>query len=256
MRAEGVAVTGLCFRYAPGREVLGGVDFTAPRGQVTAVVGPNGSGKSTLLKVMSGYLRPQEGRVSVCGRDPFSLSHEERSALVAYCGDEPEPAFEFTVEETVRLGRVSRRSGDPDALSRKAMAEVGVLNLRARPVTALSSGERQRVFLARALCQDPEVFLLDEPTAHLDMAYELQVMEMVARLAGERLKTVVAVHHDLNLALRYASVLFFLKEGRIRHRLTPDQVTPEIIAEVYGVKASVLAHPALGRPVVVPESPI
>ena len=164
-------MTGLRFKYGAGRQVLDGVDFEARRGQVTAVVGPNGSGKSTLLKAISGYLRPQEGRVSVCGLDPFSLSCEERSALIAYCGDEPEPAFEFTVEETVRLGRVSRKSEDLEAQCLKAMEEVGVLDLRARPVTALSSGERQRVFLARALCQDPEVFLLDEPTAHLDMAY-------------------------------------------------------------------------------------
>ena len=256
MTDPGVVVTGLKFSYGTGVEVLRGVDFAAPRGQVTALVGPNGSGKSTLLKTISGYLKPKEGSVTVCGEDPFALPPEARSALIAYCGDEPEPAFDFTVEETVQLGRVSRKTGDVSAGSERAMTEVGVLDLRRRPITALSSGERQRAYLARALCQDPEVFLLDEPTSHLDMAYELQIMEIVARLARQKLKTVVSVHHDLNLALRYASTLFFLKDGVIRRQLEPWRVTAEVIADVYGVKAAVLRHPSLGCPVVVPESPL
>jgi len=250
----GVKVTALRFGYGDDRLVLMGVDLDAPRGSVTAVVGPNGSGKSTLLKVMSAYLRPSAGSVAVIGVDPHSLSPAMRSTLVTYCGDEPEPAFEFTVEETVRLGRVARED-DPEAAVR-AMRQVGVFDLRDRAITTLSSGERQRAYIARAICQDPEVFLLDEPTAHLDMAYELQVMEMVVTMAQDWGKTVISVHHDLNLALRYASKLFFLKDGLVRHSLEPHAVTAEVIGDVYAVRAVMARHPSIGCPVVIPDYPL
>jgi iron complex transport system ATP-binding protein len=258
MSQSDVAVSGLHFGYQD-RMVLKGLSLQAPRGSVTTVVGPNGSGKSTLLKVMSAYLRPSAGSVLLCGQDPHVLSPADRSRLVTYCGDEPEPAFDFSVEETVRLGRVASgrtsREGDSAAAAR-AMAEVGVSGLKNRPITELSSGERQRVYIARAVCQDPEVLLLDEPTAHLDMSYELQVMDMVVRMAREAGKTVVTVHHDLNLALRYASRLFFLKDGVVMHSLEPAEVTAGVVSEVYGVRALVTTHPSLGWPVIIPESPL
>ncbi len=250
-----VRVSGLVFGYdgtESARTVLKGVDLVAERGSVTAVVGPNGSGKSTLLKVISAYLCPGEGRVQVRGMDPHTLTPLSRSRLVTYCGDEPEPAFEFTVEETVMLGRVALGPGEGDReVAERAMKEAGVFDLRSRAIASLSSGERQRAYIARAICQDPEVFLLDEPTAHLDMSYELHVMELVTRLAKERGKTVLAVLHDLNLALRFASKIYFMKDGAIAHAVMPDGVTPQIIRAVYGVESSIMRHPALGCPVVI-----
>lgn len=255
---KGLSVSGVTFRYdgtRDGAAVLRGVDLAAPGGTVTSVVGPNGSGKSTLLKVISGYLRPHAGSVMLNGQVPHALVPAARSALVTYCGDEPEPAFDFTVRETVLLGQVARGPGreDQDAADR-AMEQVGVYELRDRAITSLSSGERQRVYIARAVCQDPEVFLLDEPTAHLDMAYELQVMEMVVGLARDRGKTVLTVVHDLNLALRFASRLFFLKDGSVVYSLTPDEVNAEVVREVYGVESWVTRHPALDCPIVIPAA--
>lgn len=261
--AGGIVVAGLSFSYGRGtrrsdRGVLRDVSLSAPQGTVTAVVGPNGSGKSTLLKLISAYLRPAKGSIIVNRKNPFALSPAERARLVTYCGDDPEPAFEFTVEETVLMGRIAApvsttRGYEEDArAAARAMQEVGVYDLRDRTITSLSSGERQRVYIARAICQDPEVFLLDEPTAHLDMAYELQIMDLIVRMALDGGKTALAVVHDLNLALRYASRLFFLKDGVVECSMEPAQVTAEVIQDVYGVQAQVEMNAALGCPVVIP----
>lgn len=267
--APGIMVSGLSFRYAGRRgardaraghpdgpppeslKTLRDVSLTVPSGAVAAVVGPNGSGKSTLLRTISAYLRPSAGTVLLNGLNPFSLTPSERSRLVTYCGDEPDPVFDFTVEETVEMGRLS--GGAPFA--EQAMRQVGVLGLRDRAITSLSSGERQRVYIARAICQDPDVLLLDEPTAHLDMAYELRVMDLVVRLARERSKTILAVVHDLNLALRYASVMLFMKDGAIVHVLEPAAVTAGVVREVYGVDVWLTVNPAIGCPVVLPVAP-
>jgi iron complex transport system ATP-binding protein len=260
-RVTGGRVTGgrVCVRdlryKRGGREILQGISLEVEPGNVAAVVGPNGAGKSTLLKVISGYLRPLSGSVSVGGVDPVSLHPRERSSLVTYSGDEPEPAFAFSVEETVEMGRVEGVAGSlqRDALL-AALEALDIVPLRGRAITALSSGERQRVYLARAIYQDPQVFLLDEPTTHLDMAYEIQVVGMMADLARRRGKTVVTVVHDLNLALRCADRMFFLKEGTLRYSVLPEEVTPEIIGDIYGVLAQVVAHPVLGTPLVLPPS--
>lgn len=247
-----------------GREILRGVSLEVEAGSVTAVVGPNGAGKSTLLKVISGYLRPKSGSVIVGGNDPASLSPSDRSRLVTYCGDEPDPAFAFTVEETVKMGRLSAgqsgsigtaASASPSAGSLEAaMASLDILHLRNRTITSLSSGERQRVYIARAVYQGPEVFLLDEPTTHLDMAYEVQVMGLIRDLGIRHGKTVLTVVHDLNLALRSASRLFFLKEGVLAYSVSPEEVSAEIIRDVYGVDASVERHPVSGTTFVLPPS--
>ena len=122
-----------------------------------------------------------------------------------------------------------------------------------RPVTSLSSGEQQRVQIARAICQDPAVYLLDEPTAHLDMLFELELMELVRNLAQEQNRTVFAIFHDVNLALRYASVLLFMKEGQLLHSIHPDELSSETIQEVYGVNSHI-GRPPNGIRCVVPYS--
>ncbi|QUL98878.1 MAG: ABC transporter ATP-binding protein [Candidatus Fermentithermobacillus carboniphilus] len=254
-----IRVKGVSFAY--GRKlVLKNVSLDVPAGTVAALVGPNGAGKSTLLKVISGYLRPSEGEVLVSGKPVHRLSSRERSRLITYTGHEPRPSFEFTVEETVRMGRtpyvrsVFSESKEDLAAARAAMRAAFCEELANRAITSLSSGELQRVHVARAICQDPEVFLLDEPTAHLDLAFELLMMELVSRMAQERKKTVLAVFHDLNLAVRYASVLFFMKDGSLVHSLRPDQLSKEIIRDVYNVDADLVFHPATRSWRVVPVS--
>lgn len=240
-----------------GREpVLRDISMEIPAGSVCAVVGPNGSGKSTLLRTMSGYLRPEKGKVEVNGVDIHRASFSERSRLITYSGGEAVPSFGFSVEETVVLGRYA---ASPDSLltdheaAEKAMKMAQAWELRDRPITELSSGERQRVYLARAVCQDPSVFLLDEPTAHMDLYYEIMVMELISSMVSSG-KTFVAVIHDINLALRYASRLFFMKEGRIAATIVPEDLTPDIIRMVYGVDALVTKHDLIRNPIVVPLS--
>ena len=243
------------FGFGPD-PVLKGVSLEVQEGTVCAVVGPNGSGKSTLLRTISGYLTPRKGYVEVAGvnvhQAPFSL----RSRLVTYCGDDGAPSFAFSVKETVLLGRYAGSHEDPSvdlAAAEQAMRAVDVWKLKDRAITELSSGERQRVYLARAICQDPEVFLLDEPTAHLDMSYEIMDMETVGRMASSG-KTFLMVVHDLNLALRYASMVVCMKNGKIVWTAAPDEVTAEMVRAVYGVEALVLKHDTLGTPMIIPVS--
>ncbi len=257
-----VEVRNLVFSYSDktlADSVLKGLNFSIPSGALVAIVGPNGSGKSTLLKVMSGFLSPTDGSVSIQGQGIHGVSAKVRSRLVTYYGDEPEPAFDFTVEEIVRMGRFSYQDGGDDSGPERmteALEKADVSHLRYRPVTQISSGERQRVYLARALYQDPQVLLMDEPTSHLDMAYELKVMDTVKKMASRDKKTVVTVLHDLNLALRYTSLILFLKDGRIVFAAEPGNVTESMIEVVYGLRVKILKEPSLGYPVVLPLCPI
>lgn len=254
----GIKLNSLSFSYG-GSVTLSGIDLEIPRGTLAALLGPNGAGKSTLLKNISGYLKPQKGEVLVCGKPVHSLKDKERSRIVTYLAPESRSSFDFSVEEVVMMGRLpyseSILSHSPDDLqaAEEAMRITQVEHLRHRPVTSLSSGEQQRVQIARAICQDPDVFLLDEPTAHLDMSFELEIMELVKELAEEG-RTVFAILHDVNLALRYASQLFFMKEGSLAYCLEPNQVSSDVIRDVYGVEARILEDAESGIKFVLPYS--
>ncbi len=260
--SEGIVqLEGVWFSYGR-RWVIQDVTFSAGAGEVTAIVGPNGAGKSTLLKIVSGFLRPGKGSSRVLGRDVAAMSPRERGKLLTYMGAELEPVFGFTVEETVLLGRFPhtgalRKEGPDDvAAARRAMNLLHLDDLAQRPITDLSSGERQRVYLARALCQETSILLIDEPTAHLDMAYEMWVMEVLARRARDQNAAVVVILHDLNLAARFASVLYFVRDGRVHKSGSPGEtVTAETIREVYGAECYVFPHPEGGWPQVVPLRP-
>lgn len=244
------------------RWVVRNVTFLACAGEITAIVGPNGAGKSTILKIASGFLRPQRGSAAVLGRETAALPARERGKLLTYMGAETEPVFGFTVEEAVLLGRFAhtgplRKESPEDAeAALRAMRILDLETLAKRPVTDLSSGERQRVYLARALCQETSVLLLDEPTAHLDMAYEMLVMDVLSRTARERKAAVVVILHDLNLAARYASRLYFVREGSIYCSGSPlETVTAETIREVYSAESYVFPHPEGKWPQVIPLRP-
>lgn len=256
-----VRLDGIWFSYRR-RWVIQDVTLSARAGEITAIVGPNGAGKSTILKVASGFLKPGKGSSRVLDRDVGAMPARARGRLLTYMGAELEPVFGFTVEETVLLGRFPhtgalRKEGPDDvAAARRAMSVLDLDDLAERPVTDLSSGERQRVYLARALCQETSVLLLDEPTAHLDMAYEMRVMEVLSYTAQERNAAVVVILHDLNLASRFASSLYFVREGRIYKSGCPaETVTAQTIREVYGAESYVFPHPEGRWPQVVPLRP-
>ncbi len=248
--------------YSYGRKVaLTDVTASVPAGSLTGIIGPNGSGKSTLLRILGYVARPASGRVTYDGADISSMSPMGRARLIGAVLQDQGTQFPFSVEDVVEMGRfpyngMLGRPGrhDTEAIQ-KAMAMAGVLGLEGRQITTLSSGERQRVFIARALAQEPKVMLLDEPTSHLDISYQLEVMEILKGLAALG-TTVIIVMHDLNLAGLYCDRLIALKEGRVVSEGLPDDVlTADNILEIYGVRAVVKNNPETSRPGIVMLTP-
>lgn len=240
-----ISVEGLGFSYGT-REVLKDVSFSVRAGEFVGILGPNGSGKTTLLNCVSGALRSVNGRVGVCGKDVLTIGSLELARLVAVVPQESAMNFEFTVEEVVLMGRYShidryRFEDERDyAVAERAMRATGIWRMRERLVTNLSGGERQRVVIARALAQEPRVLLLDEPTTHLDLRHQLEVLGLIRELNQTRGLTVLAVFHDLNLAARFCDRLMLVDEGRIMARGTPEEVlTAENVAKAFRVNASI-----------------
>ena len=238
-----------------GAPVLDGVDVAVGDREFVGVIGPNGCGKSTTLRAMSGILRPSKGRALVDGRDVHAYSAKQLARKVAVVSQEASTPFGFTVEETVRMGRLpherSLTPGRSEAsnIVRRAIEETDLASLAHRPITRLSGGERQRVALARALAQSPSILLLDEATAHLDMGYQMRLLDLVARRNLEEGLTVVAVMHDLNLAAQYCHRLVLLSGGRVRAAGKPkDVLTDDILGEAYAAPVMVTRHPLADVP--------
>jgi iron complex transport system ATP-binding protein len=244
-------VNSLQFAYN-GRSVLEQLDFQLAPGEIMAVLGVNGAGKSTLLKCINRILRP-EGRVVLAGKDLANMSAGDLARRFGYV---PQHANgeSLTVFDAVLLGRKphikwNARKYDLQVVERVLlMMELG--ELAQRPVDRLSGGERQKVLIARALAQEPAVLLLDEPTSSLDLRNQIQVMNLVARVVREEGISALVSIHDINLALQYADLHLFLKAGRIHALSRMEEVTPEMVQDVYGVK--VIIHRVLDQMVVVP----
>ena len=240
---------------------LDGVTIDVHGGEMLAVVGPNGSGKTTLLRVLDALLRPTRGTVRLDGADLVTVSRKAVAKAIGVVPQASAPGFGFTTLEIVRMGRtphlhpLAGESADDEAAVRRAMERTDTWQLRHRPIDTLSGGERQRVLLARALAQTPRVLLLDEPTAHLDLRYQLEMMALVHALARDGL-TVVAAVHDLNLAAQFCDRMVVLDRGRIAAVGTPAEVlTAATLLAVYGTEVVVEHHPATGRPHIVPLRP-
>ncbi len=248
-----LTVSDLALGYR-GRPVLEGVSFEVSTGELVGLIGPNGSGKSTLLKGISGTLRPTSGRVRVGGRDVSSLGRGTLARVLAVVPQSPNLPDDFTALEIVLMGRAPhlgllQAEGSRDlAKVRRAMQATDTLDLADRPVGELSGGERQRLVVARALTQEPSLLLLDEPTSHLDVHHQVQVMEILRAQVGQGLAA-LAVFHDLNLAAQFCDRLLLLHRGRIVAAGSPDEViTAETVARVYGPGIVVTRHPTNGRP--------
>lgn len=240
-----IKVEGLSFAYGK-RTVLREVDFVVRPGEFVGILGPNGSGKTTLLNCVCGGLYFSHGKVRVGGKDVLTTGSLELARLIAMVPQESTMAFEFTVEEIVLMGRYSHidRFKFEDhrdyEVAKVAMEETGTWKLRNRFVTNLSGGERQRVVIARALAQEPKVLLLDEPTTHLDIRHQLEVLGLIRKLNEARGLTVLAVFHDLNLTGRFCDRVLLMDEGRIMASGTPPEVlTAPNIERAYGVEARI-----------------
>lgn len=254
-------VDGLTIAYGD-RIVLHNVSLEVKAGELVGMIGPNGSGKSTLLKGITRVVPLQQGRVLIDGHDAARLSQRELAQKIAVVPQSPALPEAFTALEVVLLGRTPhlgllQKEGMRDVLAaQRAMLQAQCWSLAGRRVSELSGGERQRLIIARALAQETPVLLLDEPTAHLDVAHQLSTFALVRRLCQERRLAVLAVVHDLTLAGLHCDRLILLHEGRIAADGRPWEVlTPENIGAVYRTTVEVAAHPQSGRPVVIPCPP-
>ena len=250
-----VRVAGLSCQY-DAVPALHDVTLDVAPGEVVGVVGPNGSGKTTLLRAIHGLLTPVRGSVLLDDRDVRTLTAREIASTVGSVPQHSRDGFGFTVFEIVMMGRYPRQhplAGEkPEdlAIVRSVLERTRTWHLRRRPVDGLSGGERQRVLLARALAQDPRVLLLDEPTAHLDIRFQLEMMDLIVEIGTGRL-TVIAALHDLNLAAMYCARLVMLAEGRIAAMGSAAEVLdPSQLRAVYGADVAVAPHPETGRPTV------
>lgn len=242
-----------------GTPVLSQVDLCLEPGRVVGVIGPNGAGKSTLVRLLSRLLTPDQGRIELNGRELSRWSRRELARVLAVVPQDPQLPPSFSVWEMVLLGRTPylgwlgrESSADRDA-ARQAMVETGIWHLAHRLVSRLSGGEQQRVVVARALAQEPQVLLLDEPTSHLDINHQIETLALVGRLVRQRQLAALAIFHDLNLAAQFCDYLLLLKAGCTMAIGSPEDVlTPSIIYEAYGARVEVMAHPQNGLPVVCP----
>jgi iron complex transport system ATP-binding protein len=240
------------------RPALDGVSLEAPAGRVTAVVGPNGSGKSSLVRALLGRAPLAGGRVLVHGRDTRALPPRERARAVAVVPQREEPTFPLPVRDYVALGRLPHgaRWGGPSARDAEAVAralrDAGVEAFAERMTDALSGGEWQRVRLARALAQEADALVLDEPTTFLDVAHEMALFELADRAAREG-RAVLLVSHTLNLVARFAAHVVLLHRGRVAAAGPPDAVMDGATLErVYEWPLVVTRDPAVGAPALVP----
>jgi iron complex transport system ATP-binding protein len=244
------------------RIVLHDVGFDVQKGEFVGVIGPNGSGKTTLMRAINGFLPLTKGTILLEGKGIQRMPRRDLATTMAVVTQAPEGMPPLSVVEFVLLGRIPYwgrlqllETNNDLEIADGAMAQTGIDHLRARGMKELSGGERQLVFLARALAQEPRLLFLDEPTAHLDIGHQVQIMDLLRQLNRERSLTIVLVLHDLTLAGLYCDRLILLHEGRL-HRLglPMDVLTEEVIEEVYRTAVTVMETPVGGRPVILPLS--
>jgi len=242
---------GLAFSYTPDSpQVLEPLDLDLQPGSFVGLLGPNGSGKSTLLKLLAGVLRPVQGRVHLGGEDLSRIPRGRLASTLAFVPQDVQVWLPFTCREVVAMGRYVHRSGlglldsGHDEVVRRCMADTGVADLAERRITEVSGGEAQRVRIAQALAQEAGILVLDEPTSHLDISFQVEVMDLLSRLNRTRGLTILAALHDLNLASLYCDRLIALRQGHVLRDGPPAEVLePALLQDLFGVQVEVQSGP-------------
>ncbi|MBE6475661.1 MAG: ABC transporter ATP-binding protein [Actinomyces succiniciruminis] len=250
---------GVCLSYHPEHPVIDELTVRVEPGAVTMIVGPNACGKSTLLRALSRVLVPTAGQVLLDGKDAADIRPKSFARRVGMLAQSSIAPTGITVHELVARGRYPYQSllhqwseQDDEAVT-AAMERTHVADLARRRVASLSGGQRQRVWIAMALAQRTDVLLLDEPTTYLDLAHQVDVLELCRELNAELGTTIVAVLHDLNQACRYADRIIAMRAGRIMANGTPREVvTPQLVQEVFGLEVHVTPDPLTETPLVLP----
>jgi iron complex transport system ATP-binding protein len=222
-----------------------GISFEVGPGEVLTIVGPNGSGKSTIIKCMAQILKPSAGKVYIDGRDLAGIDLHEVAMLIGYVPQNFHYLFFSNVMETVLLGRkphIKWRVGKKDLdIVQKALDNMGIAHMAGKFMDELSGGEKQKVYIARTLAQEPQLYLLDEPTSNLDLKHQIEVLEITKRLTREQGVSMIMALHDLNLAMKYSDKIAIMQKGRLYAYGTPEDVlTVENINKVYGVEAVIV----------------
>jgi iron complex transport system ATP-binding protein len=259
MQSVILRINNIACRY-DAANVLENIDFSAKGGDFIGVVGPNASGKSTLLKSISKVLKPHTGVVFLNERDVHTLKSAEIAKNLAVVPQESMISFAFTALEVVLMGRTPHlnrfemESRQDLAIAQKSMELTNTWYLAERPIDTLSGGEKQRIIIARALTQEPRVLLLDEPTDHLDINHQIEILDLIKRLSKEKEMVVIGVFHDLNIVSQYCDRLILLHKGRIfAAGGAGDVLTGENIEKVYGVKVTVKEDDISGKLLIHPQ---
>ena len=241
------------------KPVVNDVSLEVKKGEFMSILGPNGSGKSTLLKTLSHIYIPDSGEIVLMGKSLDTYKRKEIAQRIAMVPQDTSLDFEFTVEEVVLMGRhpFLGRFGKEDVLDMdlayEAMERTNTLHIKDSLITEISGGERQRVFIAKALAQNTSIMLLDEPTSHLDINHQIEILELLKRLNSEKELAIVLVIHDINLAARYSDRILLMKDGEIVDQGSPETViTPESIENTYGMKVVVETNRYTGHVTVTP----
>jgi iron complex transport system ATP-binding protein len=246
--------------------VLKDISFEVNKGELYGILGPNGSGKTTLLKMLSGILPIQQGEIMINGKRLQEYKAKQLAQIVAVLSQHSSHSFSYTVKETVSLGRYAHQKRwfqtwgkEDENIVQTVMNHIGISSLQNKNIQELSGGEKQRVFLAQALAQEPEILLLDEPTNHLDLSYQKELLDLLRKWTTEKALTVIAIFHDLNLAGLYCDRLLLLEKGTIKIEHIPIEVLrEERIRDVYHTEIQKHPHPKIAVPqmVLLPEKQV
>lgn len=247
-----------------GDDVLKGISFEVGKGELFGILGPNGSGKTTLMKMISGALRPQSGRITLSRIEVSEYDSKELARLMAVMPQQADQAFPYTVKQTVELGRYAHQTGwlnswrqEDEQIVQRVMEQTGIAHLAEKSIAELSGGEKQRVFLAQALAQQPKILLLDEPTNHLDLSFQKELLDLLKKWSAEEGLTVVTIFHDLNLASLYCDRLLLMDKGEVLIVDTPAEVLKEErIKAVFQTNVKNHPHPEIAKPqlLLIPEN--
>ncbi|WP_445474675.1 heme ABC transporter ATP-binding protein [Methanococcoides methylutens] len=239
------------------RQILNKVGLHAEQGQFVGIIGPNGSGKTTLVKTINRIIRPDSGSITIGGRNVENMDSIEIAKNIAMVSQVISINFEFTVEDVVLMGRTPYIKGaethEDMKIVQDAMKKTKIIHLKDRFVTQLSGGELQKVIIARALAQNPKILLLDEPTSHLDITNQIDILNLV-KDASRRGMLVIAVMHDLNLAAYYCDKIYLLRDGDVISSGTPEEVlTPSNIKTTYNIDVEVINNQITNSLYVIPR---
>ena len=236
-------IENLHFSYGGSTDVLRGADLELSQGEVGILLGKNGSGKTTLFKTLLGLVKPQKGSITLQGENLLKLNRLQRARRIGYVPQDIQFGA-LTVFDSVLMGRISYfgiRAGKEDYEAvEKLLADMGLLELAHRNVEELSGGERQKIAIARAMAQEPQMMVFDEPTGNLDIANEQLIIREAKKLAKEKNIAILASLHDLNQALALGDKFFFLKDGIVKYAGGREVFTPEVIKDIFDADVELL----------------